>query len=134
LRETRGLSILFITHDLGVVAQLCTRVLVMYAGRIVEEAGVDEFFERPGHPYSQGLLNSLPSLAAEQEQLTCIPGSPPRPGNFPPGCRFNPRCPLATDRCRAEYPDWFGNEGRRVACWEHERARREYVPVLPEAE
>jgi len=134
LRETRGLSILFITHDLGVVAQLCTRVLVMYAGRIVEEAGVDEFFERPGHPYSQGLLASLPSLAAEQEQLTCIPGSPPRPGDFPPGCRFHPRCPLAIDRCRMEYPDWFGAEGRRVACWEHERAQREYVPVLPETE
>jgi len=134
LREARGLSILFITHDLGVVAQLCTRVLVMYAGRLVEEAPVDEFFDRPGHPYSQGLLNSLPSLALEQEQLSCIPGSPPRPDDFPPGCRFHPRCPLATERCRAEYPAWFGAEGRRVACWEHDRARREYTPVLPEAE
>lgn len=134
LRQARGLSILFITHDLGVVAQLCTRVLVMYAGRIVEEAPVDAFFARPGHPYSQGLLASLPSLALEQEELTCIPGSPPRPGDFPPGCRFHPRCQLANDRCRTEYPEWSGAADRRVACWEHERARREYTPVVPEAE
>ncbi len=122
LRDERGLSILFITHDLGVVAQLCSRVLVMYAGRIVEEAPVSEFFARPRHPYSQGLLSSLPSLASDGGELVTIPGAPPRPGQFPAGCRFHPRCPLATERCREDYPDWHGADGHRLACWEYERA------------
>ena len=122
LRRERGLSILFITHDLGVVAQLCTRVLVMYAGRIVEEAPVDEFFTQPRHPYSQGLLASLPCMACIQDELTCIAGSPPRPGHFPAGCRFHPRCTLATERCKREYPEWHAIGAHRLACWEHERA------------
>ena len=117
LRERRGLSILFITHDLGVVAQLCTRVLVMYAGRIVEEAPVDEFFRAPRHPYSRGLLNSLPTMGGGRERLTSIPGNPPRPGHFPPGCRFQPRCSVAVERCAVEYPELSADGERRCACF-----------------
>ena len=122
LRDTTGMAILFITHDLGVVAQVCDRVLVMYAGRIVERAPAERFFTHPWHPYSQGLLGSLPSLAGGQEDLSFIAGSPPRPGYFPTGCRFNPRCPLVTERCRSEYPPWFGQPPQEVACWEHAAA------------
>lgn len=124
LRARRGLSILFITHDLGVVAQLCTRVLVMYAGRIVEQAPVAEFFGNPRHPYSRGLLHSLPTMSAERRALECITGSPPRPGHFPDGCRFHPRCAYAVARCGAEYPDWFEHDGHRVACWEQAAVQR----------
>ncbi|MCH7472387.1 ABC transporter ATP-binding protein, partial [bacterium] len=124
LKEHSRLAILFITHDLGVVAQLCSRVLVMYAGRIVEIAPVDEFFKKPRHPYSQGLLASLPSVTGGDESLSCIPGSPPLPAEFPSGCRFHPRCPLATEQCKVEYPPFFGEGEHRAACWEHERAMR----------
>lgn len=118
LQRKTGLAILFITHDLGVIAQLCTRVLVMYAGRIVERAPVDDFFRAPLHPYSQALLASLPSLAVRQGSLSFIAGSPPRPDRFPEGCRFNPRCPLATERCRSQYPPEVGSGGHVAACWE----------------
>ncbi|MBN2081609.1 ABC transporter ATP-binding protein [bacterium] len=117
LREQQGQSVLFITHDLGVVAQLCTRVIVMYAGRIVEEASVKDFFTAPRHPYSRGLLASLPSVAGERNDLVCITGSPPRPGAFPPGCRFHPRCRFADDRCMSQYPEFMAEPGRAVACW-----------------
>ena len=123
LKEGAGMGVLFITHDLGVVAQLCDRVLVMYAGRIVESASVEQFFSGPLHPYSRGLLASLPSLALRGEPLYSIPGSPPRPGQFPAGCRFNPRCPLATEQCRREYPPLEHKvEGRLAACWEVPRS------------
>jgi len=117
LRERQGQSVLFITHDLGVVAQLCTRVLVMYAGRIVEEASVKDFFTAPRHPYSRGLLASLPSVGGDRSELFCISGSPPRPGSFPAGCRFHPRCRFADDRCKTEYPQLQSAAGRVVACW-----------------
>jgi oligopeptide/dipeptide ABC transporter ATP-binding protein len=118
LMQAQGLAVLFITHDLGVVAQLCSRVLVMYAGRIVEQASARRFFSAPLHPYSQGLLASLPSVAGVRAELNSIPGAPPRPGDFPTGCRFHPRCPLATERCRLEYPEWRGSTEHRAACWE----------------
>jgi oligopeptide/dipeptide ABC transporter ATP-binding protein len=118
LMQAQGLAVLFITHDLGVVAQLCSRVLVMYAGRIVEQASARRFFSAPLHPYSQGLLASLPSVAGVRAELNSIPGAPPRPGDFPEGCRFHPRCPLATERCRLEYPEWRGSAEHRAACWE----------------
>ena len=111
---------LFITHDLGVVAQLCDRILVMYAGRIVEDAPVAEFFSKPCHPYSRGLLASLPSLAAEQGGLISIPGSPPQPGEFPAGCRFAPRCAYARDRCLTEDPPLVTADSSAdhvYACW-----------------
>lgn len=129
LRANSGMAILFITHDLGVVAQLCDRVLVMYAGRLVESAPVAQFFARPAHPYSQGLLASLPSVTGGQAHLSYIAGSPPRPGQFPSGCRFHPRCQLATPRCSAEYPPWFGEPSHQVACWEHAAAAQQRPPA-----
>lgn len=117
LRRERGLAILFITHDLGVVAQICDRVMVMYAGRIVEQAPTAEFFDQPRHPYSRGLLQSLPNLHADGAKLVSIPGSPPQPGNFPPGCRFCPRCSEAFEPCQSQYPPQFGEGVHTAACW-----------------
>ncbi|MCB1221095.1 MAG: ABC transporter ATP-binding protein [Planctomycetales bacterium] len=117
LRRERGLAILFITHDLGVVAQVCDRVMVMYAGRIVEQAPVKEFFDNPRHPYSRGLLESLPTLSGDGSKLTSIPGSPPQPGSFPPGCRFCPRCDSAIAPCQTQYPPHFGDNRHSAACW-----------------
>jgi len=123
LRARRSLAIMFITHDLGVIAQLAARVMVMYAGRIVESAPLDAFFDSPAHPYSHGLLRSLPARAVVNKALYCIPGSPPRPSEYPPGCRFHPRCPYATERCREQYPPEEARDERMVACWEAERVR-----------
>lgn len=117
LRRESGLAILFITHDLGVVAQVCDRVMVMYAGRIVEQAPVAEFFDNPLHPYSRGLLSSLPTLTDADRKLTSIPGSPPQPGSFPPGCRFCPRCSQAFEPCADKYPPQFGDGTHSAACW-----------------
>jgi oligopeptide transport system ATP-binding protein len=98
-------AILLITHDLGVVAEMCDRVLVMYAGQIVEEAGVDQIFASPKHPYTQGLLASLPQVNAESRQrLASIPGQPPNLANLPPGCPFAERCPKAQEICFKEEP------------------------------
>ncbi|KWX81203.1 peptide ABC transporter ATP-binding protein [Paenibacillus riograndensis] len=105
LQQTEGMSILMITHDLGVVAEMCDRVVIMYAGQIVEEADVATLFAKPLHPYTQGLLASLPQLAGENDRLTSIPGQVPNPANLPSGCRFAPRCPAVVDRCWAERPE-----------------------------
>ncbi len=108
LRKTTGTSIIFITHDLGVVAEMCDRVVVMYAGQIVEEADVFELFKNPLHPYTKGLLGSTPVLGRVRERLEVIPGTVPNLLNPPPGCRFEPRCTLcqgaARERCLAELP------------------------------
>ncbi|HLG17840.1 MAG TPA: ABC transporter ATP-binding protein [Blastocatellia bacterium] len=102
LQNEFGMSVLLITHDLGVVAQTCERVAVMYAGKIVEHAPVGGLFEAPRHPYTRGLFRSLPSLAADQETLSVIPGSVPSPLDFPSGCRFRTRCELAEAMCEQE--------------------------------
>ncbi|HEX9927371.1 MAG TPA: ABC transporter ATP-binding protein [Pyrinomonadaceae bacterium] len=103
LRKTRRLAVLLITHDLGVVAEVADRVCVMYTGRIVEESGVDEIFERPKHPYTQGLLRSVPKLTMEgvtrNNRLETIEGIVPSPTNLPSGCHFAPRCPHVHERC-----------------------------------
>ena len=107
LRELKGevnMSVLLITHDLGVVAETCERVAVMYAGKIVEYAPVVELFENPRHPYTHGLFRSLPSLTEKRESLPVIPGTVPSPLDFPSGCRFRTRCALAQDVCRREPP------------------------------
>ncbi len=126
LQQQRQLAVLFITHDIGVVAQLCSRVLVMYAGRIVEDAPTQDFLRDPQHPYSQGLLASLPgrqavrrhsAVAGHDTRLYSIPGSPPRPGQFPSGCRFHPRCPRAQQRCSELYPDLQPSGASLAACW-----------------
>ncbi len=116
LKQEAGLTVLLITHDLGVVAELCDRVAVMYAGTIVETAPVEELFSDPKHPYTQGLLAALPGAS---EMLAPIPGRVPDLLNPPSGCRFHPRCPLAVDRCRAEAPELRGDT-RQVACHEVE--------------
>ncbi len=102
LQSELGLAILFITHDLGVVADLCDRVAVMYAGQVVEEAGVDELFAQPRHPYTEGLLAAMPRMAATDAPLGAIPGQVPAPSELPKGCRFHPRCRYALAACELE--------------------------------
>ncbi|MFP4477096.1 MAG: ABC transporter ATP-binding protein [Desulfatibacillaceae bacterium] len=121
MREERT-SVLLITHDLGVIWEMCQRVLVMYAGKIVEEGLRDDLFDHPSHPYTQGLLRSVPRLTGEKDELYTIEGSVPSPLEYPRGCRFNTRCPHAFDRCFAEEPDLFVyGPHRRVACYLAER-------------
>ena len=125
LRESFGMSVLFVTHDLGVVAGTCDRVAVMYAGRLIETGTVRDVFARPHHPYTRGLIGSVPRIGGERTALTAIEGTPPSLSAIPVGCAFNPRCDHATDRCRAERPVLqpfaAGNPaGRRVACFHHE--------------
>ncbi|WP_375460061.1 ABC transporter ATP-binding protein [uncultured Enterovirga sp.] len=117
-RET-GMAIILVTHDLHTVARFCDEVAIMYAGRIVEQGPVAEIFARPAHPYTEGLLRALPSLGTGAERLPLISGQPPSPSSLPPGCRFEPRCPRATEHCRQDYPAWFGTDDlrRRSACW-----------------
>ena len=119
LRERTGAAIMLITHDLGVVAELAHRVIVMYAGRIVEEAPVGLLFADPQHPYTLGLLGSIPRLGSDgDERLTAIEGVVPNPYALPPGCRFSPRCPLADEKCRSEQPALREIvPGHRAACW-----------------
>jgi oligopeptide/dipeptide ABC transporter ATP-binding protein len=118
--ETRAATII-ITHDLGVVAELADRVLVMYAGRIVESAGVLDLFAAPRHPYTAGLLASLPRVDVDTDSLRPIPGNPANMTNPPTGCSFHPRCPLARERCRTERPELLDlGGGRQSACHFHE--------------
>jgi peptide/nickel transport system ATP-binding protein len=95
-----GTAVLFVTHDLGVVADLCDRVLVMYAGQLVEESPVDPIFRSPRHPYTRALIEAMPQVGARRERLSVIPGVAPRAGQFADGCRFHPRCSYALDACR----------------------------------
>ena len=112
------MAILIITHDLGVIAEVADEVLVMYAGRIVESADVNDLFAAPQHPYTIGLLGSIPRLDVERERLATIEGSVPSPANQPKGCRFSPRCPFADARCREQAPDLRElGTGHQVACW-----------------
>ena len=121
LNRTTGTSIILITHNLGVVAGLCTRVLVMYAGEIVEEGPVEQIFENPQHPYTWSLLRSLPRIdSARRERLRSIEGLPPDLIAPPPGCKFHPRCPFRIQRCFSEEPSLqrVGNGGgQRASCW-----------------
>lgn len=118
MREELGMAIMLITHDLGVVAEMAHRVLVMYAGRVMEEAPVGELFAGPQHPYSMGLLCSIPRLSGNRERLYMIQGSVPDLSKLPPGCAFHPRCPEAGSRCRTARPELKEcGKGRRVACW-----------------
>ena len=138
LKERTGASIVLITHDLGVVAEMAQRVVVMYAGRVVERGGVRELFERPLHPYTAGLLGSVPRLRSSLESeanddrgggdLREIPGIVPSMRDEITGCAFAPRCPIAADRCRLEAPplEWK-RAGQAAACWESERFGREHA-------
>ncbi|HEY3794995.1 MAG TPA: ABC transporter ATP-binding protein [Bradyrhizobium sp.] len=121
LQKRLGTGLILITHDLGVVAQTAQRVIVMYAGKKVEEATVEALFENPKHPYTRGLMASMPEVitleAKPDARLTEIPGMVPSLTNLPPGCAFAPRCKLAIDRCRTEYPPLQDFDGHLAACW-----------------
>jgi oligopeptide/dipeptide ABC transporter ATP-binding protein len=128
LQETFGTAILLITHDMGVVAENADRVVVMYAGRKVEEASAQVLFEQPGHPYTRGLLGSIPKLDvaahsdARRTRLDEIKGMVPSLHNLPDGCTFAPRCAFATDQCRAAYPPLMQHRpGHAIACWHAEK-------------
>jgi oligopeptide/dipeptide ABC transporter ATP-binding protein len=115
LQRRFGLAVLLITHDLGVIAEATSRVLVMYGGQIVEEASVRELFATPGHPYAEGLLAAMPRLGQGRDRLAVIPGSVPPPTAWPSGCRFRDRCPHAWERCEAEPPPLYPVTSRHAA-------------------
>jgi oligopeptide/dipeptide ABC transporter ATP-binding protein len=117
LSRDLGMGIILVTHDLGVVAQVCDRVVVMYGGEVAEENDAAALYRAPRHPYTQQLLASFPDLAHPDRPLRGIPGSPPRLDAMPPGCRFAPRCPHAFDRCMVERPPEYATEGGRAACF-----------------
>ncbi|WNS76861.1 ABC transporter ATP-binding protein [Bacillus sp. DTU_2020_1000418_1_SI_GHA_SEK_038] len=121
LSQKSDTSILVITHDLGVVSEIADRVVVMYCGQVVEEASVDDLFDEPLHPYTIGLMGSIPSLDGDLDRLYSIEGTVPPPEHFPKGCRFAPRCPHAFDRCHNEAPEFKPVKGSRsVRCFLHE--------------
>ncbi len=118
LRNRLGMAIMLITHDLGVVAEVCDRVVVMYAGEVVEEGPVAEIFNNPRHPYTQGLMQAIPRLGQRNERLAVIPGMVPSATNWPVGCRFHTRCPYEFDVCVREHPELFViNEKHQSRCW-----------------
>ncbi len=118
LRRELNLAIIFVTHDLGIVAEMCDSVLVMYGGMTAEYADVDTIYNEPRHPYTQELLNAFPDLTHPGERLTSIPGYPPRLDALPPGCRFAPRCPRVLARCRSQIPELYRiNGGHHAGCF-----------------
>ncbi|CCQ96691.1 oligopeptide ABC transporter (ATP-binding protein) [[Clostridium] ultunense Esp] len=123
LREKLGTSILLITHDLGVIAEMCNRVVVMYAGQVVEHADVFTLFEQPAHPYTKGLMKAMPPMDQDVERLDSIPGNVPLPGIIKKGCRFASRCLYAKAKCLEEEPPLFTlREGHQSRCWLNEGA------------
>jgi peptide/nickel transport system ATP-binding protein/oligopeptide transport system ATP-binding protein len=117
LRDEFGMAIMLITHNMGVIAETADRVMVMYAGRVVEQAPVTRLFDHPMHPYTTGLLNCVPTLAQDEDRLIAIPGSLPEPSRRPPGCRFSPRCPHAIPACSDAIPPLAPYEpDHRAAC------------------
>lgn len=121
LKEGNQMSIILITHDMGVVAQIAQNVLVMYAGQAVEYAGVKQIFAKPLHPYTLGLLKSIPSIHDKRDELYSIKGSIPSPKEYPAGCRFSLRCEEACDKCRSQMPPLKTMpDGRKVRCWKYE--------------
>jgi oligopeptide/dipeptide ABC transporter ATP-binding protein len=128
LKEELDMAIMLITHDLGVIAEMAKRVVVMYAGRVVEEADVVSLFRKPLHPYTEGLLNSIPRLNRPKGRLHVISGQVPNPVNLPQGCSFNPRCPYAKDICGERTPELADvGAGRLVSCWLRASGSREAV-------
>ncbi len=124
LRQKLDFSLIFISHDLSLAAELADRVATMYAGKIVEMADVQTIFKSPVHPYTIGLINAVPTLVSTKEDLTSIPGSPPDLIEMPTGCKFHPRCPLADERSRTEEPDLVSvARGHEVACWHWQTSR-----------
>jgi peptide/nickel transport system ATP-binding protein len=121
LCRDHGTAVMLITHDMGVIAETADRVAVMYAGRIVEIGPVTEVIHRPAHPYTRGLMGSIPSIAGERDVLAQIDGSMPRLTAIPTGCAFHPRCPQAFERCREQRPELARVDATQAACWLHQR-------------
>jgi oligopeptide/dipeptide ABC transporter ATP-binding protein len=133
LQADHGTAIIMITHDLGVVAEIADDIVVMYAAKVAEEGSVDSIFNRPHHPYTWGLLGSLPRLDTDVERLAQIPGQPPSLLNPPPGCRFNPRCPYVMDVCRRKVPGLepvSDDPGHQQACFLDEETKDREVARL----
>ncbi|MFL5617539.1 MAG: ABC transporter ATP-binding protein [Gemmatimonadaceae bacterium] len=133
LTRRLGTSVLLITHDLGVVAENCTRVIVMYAGEVVEEATTVDLFARAHHPYTEGLLGAMPRVGGEKDRLATIPGTVPPPTNWPEGCRFRDRCPYSWERCESEHPPLYqiggGHTSRCHLAEEPERRQHPHPPL-----
>jgi peptide/nickel transport system ATP-binding protein len=119
LARDKGAAVMLVTHDMGVIAETCDRVAVMYAGRIAELGPVHEVIHHPAHPYSRGLMGSIPAMDEDRERLLQIDGAMPRLTAIPRGCAFNPRCTQAFERCRSERPDLMAAGATRAACWLH---------------
>ena len=115
--KQHGAAVMLITHDMGVIAETCDRVVVMYAGRIAEIGPVHEVINHPSHPYTEGLMAAIPDISQDRERLSQIDGAMPRLNAIPRGCAFNPRCPKVFERCRQERPDLMDAKATRVACW-----------------
>ena len=128
LQQRLGTAILLITHDLGVVAEAASRVLVMYGGQIVEQAPVRELFARPAHPYTEGLMRAMPRVGQGRERLETIPGSVPPPTAWPSGCRFRDRCPFAWERCEREAPALLGTLPHLARCHLLDEPERRELP------
>jgi oligopeptide/dipeptide ABC transporter ATP-binding protein len=137
LQKKIGTSILMITHDLGVIAETASRVIVMYAGEVVEEAQVDELFAKPHHPYTEGLMHSMPHIGHDQDRLNVIPGTVPAPTEWPAGCRFRERCPYSWDLCETEHPPLYqigtSHVSRCHLAIEPERRNHPHPPLVVEA-
>lgn len=123
LRQKMNTAIILITHDMGVVAETADHILVLYAGKVVEYGSVKEIFNAPKHPYTKGLLSSIPPLEEDVDELNTIEGTVPAPGRMPAGCRFSPRCPYAKERCRKEQPGSYQAGGAVVSCFKYEGGR-----------
>jgi peptide/nickel transport system ATP-binding protein len=117
LCKDQGAAVMLVTHDMGVIAETCDRVAVMYAGRIAEIGPVHDVIHAPAHPYTTGLMGSIPAMDEDRERLLQIDGAMPRLNAIPRGCAYNPRCPKATDRCRQERPELQAAGATRAACW-----------------
>jgi len=115
----RGAAVMLITHDMGVIAETCDRVAVMYAGRIAEIGPVHEVINHPAHPYTAGLMAAIPDITVDRDMLYQIDGAMPRPGAIPSGCAFHPRCPRVFDRCKTDRPELMPAGATRAACWLH---------------
>jgi peptide/nickel transport system ATP-binding protein len=118
--QQRGAAVMLITHDMGVIAETCDRVAVMYAGRIAEIGPVHEVINQPAHPYTMGLMAAIPDITQDRERLYQIDGAMPRLNAIPPGCAYNPRCPRVFDRCHIERPELLAAGATRAACWLHD--------------
>ncbi|PUE12144.1 ABC transporter ATP-binding protein [Limnohabitans sp. T6-20] len=118
--KDRGAAVMLITHDMGVIAETCDRVAVLYAGRVAEIGPVHQVINHPAHPYTAGLMASIPDMDSDRERLNQIDGAMPRLNAIPQGCAFNPRCPKAFDRCRQERPELVNAGANRAACWLHD--------------